>query len=706
MKDTGLEVMLRGIILLLALQGFLGCVGPRGLVLSERSREREILQSPLIDHIAEQLTEAVHDAIRSRVAPESQQRWLIPPAVSGNGNWEASALCFALAARNGHLRPLQPPEELDTAAAIQAWLRSSSSRAVVWMVESNGLFEPELNLVICSARRMWRSQPFKVAVAKSLQYTWPLDAKENPPLATLEPGPSRALLRLKGEVFLDTGQGLRKLEWHRSSLQLKPRTLKPFASLEAIQRKVLARALTHGLSPPLLLMQRDLRLVLSNADLPRGEGELQQWSLSRGGEGMRLPLAEASESQIVSIVAAPDNWNLPDTWLVLRVGPDGGSVLQLFAATMRTLPEPPSRGQATRMEAVRIASDFAWPLVPDELGEDLTITHELYLNPHHRAHVWGEFADFTPRAACYAPLSFWRASWRLLPELRLHHLDPDMHVIRFSPLAKEFPDWLASAAKKPLVFGDTARWKVVPAAPVWGIARLSPAMPLQRRRTVAAWLRSLGPFELFGLSRAELAPRLPLSGRERANEPEEVGSLQGEELQFTFRGCPGTVDRLPSALREELQERLGFLARDRGARTSTSAPAASELEAAQASVQGECGLDGGNQVDFGRLILPAGTTRDKVMALLEACGMLDSWKKDAERRAQATNSLNDDELAGEVEDWLLNQAIFVPLWTEKGRVFVDRRVAGLRADPQRFLPDLSAAHLLPREQMKRFGLKP
>jgi len=247
---------------------------------------------------------------------------------------------------------------------------------------------------------------------------------------------------------------------------------------------------------------------------------------------------------------------------------------------------------------------------------------------------------------------------------------------------------------------------VVPAAPVWGIARLSPAMPLQRRRTVAAWLRSLGPFELFGLSRAELAPRLPLSGRERANEPEEVGSLQGEELQFTFRGCPGTVDRLPSALREELQERLGFLARDRGARTSTSAPAASELEAAQASVQGECGLDGGNQVDFGRLILPAGTTRDKVMALLEACGMLDSWKKDAERRAQATNSLNDDELAGEVEDWLLNQAIFVPLWTEKGRVFVDRRVAGLRADPQRFLPDLSAAHLLPREQMKRFGLKP
>jgi hypothetical protein len=73
---------------------------------------------------------------------------------------------------------------------------------------------------------------------------------------------------------------------------------------------------------------------------------------------------------------------------------------------------------------------------------------------------------------------------------------------------------------------------------------------------------------------------------------------------------------------------------------------------------------------------------------------------------QELNAMGDEALAGEVEDWLLQQAVFVPLWTEQGRVFVDRRVAGVRADPQSLLPDLRAAHLLPQERMKRFGWKP
>ena len=48
----------------------------------------------------------------------------------------------------------------------------------------------------------------------------------------------------------------------------------------------------------------------------------------------------------------------------------------------------------------------------------------------------------------------------------------------------------------------------------------------------------------------------------------------------------------------------------------------------------------------------------------------------------------------------------MPLWSEEGRVFVDRRVTGLLVDPQGILPDLSEARLLPREQLKRFGLQP
>ncbi len=706
MERIGSAVRAWGIFLLLAVAALPGCVGSRGLVPSGETPQREILQSPRIDHLADQINQAAHAAILSRNAPNAEQQWLIPPAVSGSGNWEASALCFALALRNGRLRPLQPPRRLDTAAAIQAWLRSNSSRAVVWMVESNGLFEPDLNLMICTANRLWRSEPFKVSVAKKLQYTWPLDAKENPPLASLKLGASRALVRLNGTVFLDSGQALQELQWRKGSLQLKPESSRPLVTLRENERRMLARALAQDLSPPLLLMQRDLRLVLGNADLPAGEGDLEQWSLSRGGDGMRLPLAEASETQILSITAAPENWNLADTWLVLRGNPDGSSVLQLFAAVVRVLPEAPSRGHSRRMETVRVASDFAWPLLVDEFGEDLTLTHELHFNPDHRAHAWDEFAEFEARASVFAPLSFWTLSWRLLPELRLRQLDPAMHVIRFSPLAKEYPEWLASVAKKPLVFGDTARWKVVPAAPVWGIARLSPAMPLRRRRVVAAWLRSLGPFELFGLSREGLEPRLPLSGRERSPRPEAEDSLKGQQLQFSFLGCPGIVDRLPDALSEELRERLGFLARDRGAQTSTRVLVNGEPEDGPTKMQSDCVLDGGDQVDFGRLILPVGTMREKAMSLLRACGMLESWRKDTQERAQELNALSDERLAGEVEDWLFEQAVFVPLWTEEGRVFVDRRVAGLRADPQSFLPDLSTAHLLPKEQMERFGWKP
>jgi len=59
-----------------------------------------------------------------------------------------------------------------------------------------------------------------------------------------------------------------------------------------------------------------------------------------------------------------------------------------------------------------------------------------------------------------------------------------------------------------------------------------------------------------------------------------------------------------------------------------------------------------------------------------------------------------------VERWLLEEGHLVPLWTEPGVVFVDRRVAGLRERPRFYLPDLREAHLLPPSVLAPFDLRP
>jgi hypothetical protein len=705
-KPTGQDPTRRALSLLLVLGGLSGCMGPTGLLSTPRAPSRKILQSPQIESAAEQIFHAEHDAVVARTAPDARQQWLIPPAVSGNGNWEASALCFALASRNGRLRPLEPPGQVDTVAAIQAWLRATSSEAVVWMVESSGMFRPELDLVVCSASRSWRSESFTIEVAKELRFAWPLDPDENPPLATLSVGTARSLLQDGSEVYLHDREGSRRVEWHRRSSQLKLGKLRPSGTPRE-NRFPSARGPAQDSTPPLLIMRRDLRLVLSDADLPEGEGEFEQWSLSRGGEGMELPLSRASETQIVSIMASPGSWNESNTWLVLRRNPTGEAELQLFAAALRELPEPPPLGPAQPEETLRIATDLTWPLLLDGLGKELSVTHELRWNRAYHAPNWEEFAEFTPRFAGRATLSFWTLDWRSLGDLRLRHLDPPMHVVRFSPLAKELPIWSAAVAKKPLVLGDTARWRMVPAAAVWGIARLSPSMPEDERCAAAAWLGSLGPFELFGLDRNDLSPRLPLSGRERPRLDAEGGSLSGLALAFSFTGCPGIVDRLPDALRGELQGRLGFLARDQGATLlAARATAPQNAPGSGTAPARNCVLAGEHRIDFGRLVLPKGTKRERATALLRACGLLEEWQAEAARHAPNPATLSDDAMAVEIENWLLRQSIFVPLWSEEGRVFVDRRVAGLRVDSQGILPDLSEAHLLPQEQVERFGLQP
>ena len=280
---------MRRFTLLLSLSVLLGCGGNVEFLRTDRPPTRKILQAPQIEEVADELVSAARSAIEAHLAPDSRKQWMIPPAVDGDGNWVASALCFAIASRNGRLRPLQPPQSMDTTAAIQAWLRESPSDAVVWMVEAGGLFRPEVSIVICSAQKLWRSARIPVDVANDERFTWPLSASENPPLAKHELGEAESMIQIEGKVYVQSHDGRRELSWHRRKSELSLGRLRPWSDFGRswITRNV---GVPEDPSPSLALMRRNLLLTISDVDLPRGEGEIIRWSLSRGGDGMELPL--------------------------------------------------------------------------------------------------------------------------------------------------------------------------------------------------------------------------------------------------------------------------------------------------------------------------------------------------------------------------------------------------------------------------------
>jgi hypothetical protein len=174
--------------ILLALPLFSGCVGAPKPADNEGRRPYGLLQHPLIDAAAQELVAGAQSAINAGIAPDKGDRWMIPPIVGEEGVWEASALCFAIAALEGRVRPVQPTQKLASVPAVQAWLRAENLSNVIWVVEASGLIQPELKLVICTGERVWRSPVIKVSVPKDQRFTWPFSPVENPPLARTEVG--------------------------------------------------------------------------------------------------------------------------------------------------------------------------------------------------------------------------------------------------------------------------------------------------------------------------------------------------------------------------------------------------------------------------------------------------------------------------------------------------------------------------------------
>jgi len=691
------------ILLLLAVLVLLAGNGCQGSVPLRKTGElggRSLMEHPQLERVARQLMDAARGALASGQAPDAAERWMVTPVVVGDGAWEASVVCRDLLAEAGRVQPVQLHGSYSSAEEIQDALRAADSPACVWLVTSRGRGLQRLDLTICSARRKWSSSPVEVSIALDEKKMWPFDPAENPPLARVEAGRAERFFTWRDRLYVENRQGARELRWHRGKRELSLGVLRPWKDFGRtwVTRNV---GIPDDPTPAVALLRRNIRLELRDLDLPRGEGEVVQWFLGRGGSTMELPLRKASAVEIIGIEAAPAGWNERGTWLVLRDAPGRGATVEIYAASLRQLPRPPEREKSSPPDTVRVLCDLTRPFTLPGLDGAMKVTHELRpIGPDLPA-TWHVFALWSPLFDWLSPLEFWRKGDEALDAVRQGRLVPPMHVVRPSPLDEAWPRWIASSARGPLALGDRAFWRRVPAAPLYGVARIDPEMPAPRRRALAAWLSRLGPFELFGLRREELAPRLPLSGRPRPRKggPEAApplgagqdSSLAGLELEVAFDGCAGLLDPLGERWRRTLQRNLRARMDAAGMVVAFRGEATDGGDSARSA---SCPEWAGGGLDLARLVLPPLPPQRRAEALLESLGLLEPW---------AAAGGGDDPRA--VEEWLLGEGYLVPMWTEPGAVFVDRRMAHLVADSLMVLPDLREAVLLPTEVFTRFDLR-
>ncbi len=690
--------VLFGLWVLLIVGGALGCGGSVPLRRTGALNRPELMDHPAIENAAITLLEAARAALRDGVAPDAPQRWMLSPLVTGDGDWEASVLCWDLASRIGRLRPVDAGDRLESVPAIQAWLRRVGSEAVVWVVTSRGRYRPSLGLTICSGTRSWSSAPVEVGIPRDEIWAWPFDPQENPPLARLDLDGGEAFFEWEGKVYVEDRRGARELSWHRGKRELVAGKLRPWKDFG---RTWITRhqGLPEDPSPALSLLRRDLRLVLRDLDLPRGEGEIMRWWLSRGGGAIELPLRRATAEQVRGIQAAPRGWDERGTWLVLREAPGHNPWVELYAASLRKLPRPRERKENPR-ETIRVLCDVDHPFTLPGPAWALKETHELEIARTPPGVDWALTARWNPLFPWLSPLEFWQRGVVGLDAVRRGEIDPSMHVVRMCALEDEFPRWVARSARGPLALGDRAFWRRFPAIPLYGVARVDPRLPRRVRRTLAGWLAQLGPFELFGLDREDLRPRMPLTGdlrppREDAGPaPSQwplavVDSLRERGgLRLSFCGSPGLLDPSPYTWRRELERRLRFLLEQAGVPLAPRSQGAAGPECPP-ETRYATPLPSG--VDLARLILPFAEPRARMDALLTGLGLRERWRRD-----------HPESDPSEVEEWLLDEGYLVPLWTEPGAVFIDRRLAACVHDSMMVLPDLREAVLVPEEELAPF----
>ena len=700
---------------LLLLMGLASCQSSVPLRKTGEFSSQRLLDHPALQAAAEELLGAAQSAISSGAAPDARERWMVSPLVTGDGDWEASVVCTQLATLTGRLQPVQPDGTLSSTAAIQAWLRQRGLLATVWVVTCEGRYRQELRLSLCSGTKSWTSPPVEVSIPADERWTWPFDPKENPSVARVEVGAAESFFLWNGKVYLEDRAGARELRWNRGKRRLSLGDLRPWKDFGRswITRHV---GMPHDLTPALALLRKDVRLVLRDADLPRGEGEVLRWSLDRGGRGMELPLVRASAVEVLGIQAAPPGWDERGTWLVLRQAPHQQATVELFAASLRKLRQPASEEKSPPPRVIRVLTELSRPFGFPSLGPKMPVTHRVELLGPPPEGELAAIARYQPLFPWLSPLELWKRGGESLDAVREGDMDPQVHVVRMCALDAAYPKWVAAAAKGPLALGDVAFWRKLPAAPLYGIARIDPSMPATQRRALAAWLARLGPFELFGLRREDLNPRMPLSGRARSvvvdaatadaaatedtaapalEAPDATREIAVSELSLSFCACPGILDPPPVAWRGELGRRLRFLLGDAGWKIASSSVGSYEHPETECDRGQDCSPVGEGWIDLTRLVLPAVQADSLVPLLLSTLGLRETWA------AEGTPSAS----PGAVEEWLLREGYLVPLWSEPGAVFVDRRLGGIRSNPRLVLPDLREAVLLPEKEFVRFGLR-